>query len=205
MESVLKGQKIPPFEGKKEKFAQWSYTFLSFCAIMGCKQVLISDDYKVPKHDEDLDNDLNKAEANSAAYALLTITIKDPTGFQAVRNGKSTDLPDGSARLAWKNLLRIYQPKTSTQKFELEQKFNDCKLEKETKNPDEWFTDLEHIRVLLQEDHEKVIDDDRMIQHIVYNIKAKCYDTVIFNLKRDLEYKSEKLDLERVKDEIRQV
>jgi hypothetical protein len=50
-------------------------------------------------------------------------------------------------------ILRIYQPKTTTQKYELEQWFNDCKLEKETKNPEEWITELEHIRVLLFEDH----------------------------------------------------
>jgi hypothetical protein len=114
MESILKGQKIPAFEGKKEKFAQWSYTFLSFCAIMECKEVLTSDTYKVPKSSEDLDDDLNKSaikarKANASAYALLTILIKDPTGFQAVRNGKTEDLPDGSARQAWK----IYYVSTS--------------------------------------------------------------------------------------------
>jgi hypothetical protein len=80
----------------------------------------------------------------------------------------------------------------------LEQKFNDCKLEKETKNPDEWFTELVHIRVLLKEDHNFDLPNDKMIQHIIYNIKAKGYDTLILNLKRDLEYQTVKLDLERI-------
>jgi hypothetical protein len=209
MESILKGQKVPHFEGKKEKFAQWSFTFLSFCEIIGCKDALVSDTFKCPASTEVI-NDLqeekkNARQANSTAYALLTITVKDPTGFQAIRNGKTSELPNGSAREAWKNLLRIYQPKSSTQRFELEQKFNDCKLEKETKNPDEWFTELEHIRVLLKEDHDFEITNDKMMQHIIYNIKCKGYETVIFNLKRDLEYKTVTLDLERVKDEIRQV
>jgi hypothetical protein len=39
MEGLLKSTKIPVFEGKHEKFAQWSYTFLSVCAIPGWKQV----------------------------------------------------------------------------------------------------------------------------------------------------------------------
>jgi hypothetical protein len=57
----------------------------------------------------------------------LTISVKDATGFQAIRNAVTDDLPNGCARTAWKNLIRIFQPKTTTQKYELEQAFNDCK------------------------------------------------------------------------------
>jgi hypothetical protein len=212
MEGILKGQKIPHFEGKREKFPQWSFTFLSICMIAGCKQVLTSDTYVVPAEAEVLSNidpDHEEAliarKANSTAYALLTICIKDATGFQAVRNGVSTGLPNGDARKAWQNIVRIYQPKTTTQKYELEQRFNDCKLEKETKNPEEWFTELEHIRVLLFEDHGFNVTDEKMIQHIVYNLKPKPYDTMVYILKRDLQYNNANLDLERIKDEIIQV
>ena len=62
METILKGQKIPTFEGKKEKFPQWSYTFLSICAIAGCKEVLISDTYKVPAANATLDPKTQDAE-----------------------------------------------------------------------------------------------------------------------------------------------
>ena len=139
MEGLLKSQKVPTFEGKKEKFAQWSFTFLSICQIAGCKQVLTSDTYVVPDETTVLDPTTQAAEilarkANDTAYALLTISIKDETGFQAVRNGVTTVLPSGSAREAWKNIIRIYQPKSKTQQYDLEQRFNDCKLEKETKN-----------------------------------------------------------------------
>jgi hypothetical protein len=79
-------------------------------------------------------------KANATDYALLTICIKSATGFQAVRNGVSTGLLNGDARKAWQNIVKIYQPNTTTQNYELEQRFNDCKLQKETKNPEEWFT-----------------------------------------------------------------
>ena len=176
-------------KARKEKFAQWSYTFLSICMIAGCKEVLTSDTYAVPAANAVLDPITDAAEliarkANNTAYALLTISIKDATGFQAIRSAVTTDLPEGSARQAWKNLLTIYQPKSKTQQYDLEQKFNECKLDKETKNPDEWFTDLEHIRVLLREDHSVILDNDKMIQHIVYNLKPKCYETVVFTLKK---------------------
>jgi hypothetical protein len=211
MEGILKGQRIPPFDGKKDEFAQWSYTFLSICHIAGCKTVLIDDTYQVPADNVDLTDiidpdvvkQLEKRKANGTAYALLTISVKDNTGFQAIRNAVTTNLPNGCARTAWKNLLRIFQPKTKTQRFELEQSFNDCKYLKETRNPDDWFTELEQFRVLLKEDHG--FDDDRMIQHIVYNIKPRSFQNLITMLKRDLEYKTTALDLNRIKDEIRQV
>ena len=88
----------------------------------------------------------------------------------------------------------------------MELKLNECILDKETKKPDEWFTELEHIRVLLREDHTVILDNDKMIQHILYNLNPKFYETAVFTLKRDLRYSTTTpLDLERVKDEIRQV
>jgi hypothetical protein len=78
MEGLLKSQKVPTFEGKKEKFAQWSFTFLSICQITGCKQVLTSDTYVVPDESDILDPVTDAAallarKANDTFYALLTI------------------------------------------------------------------------------------------------------------------------------------
>jgi gag-polypeptide of LTR copia-type len=179
MEGLLKSQNVPTFEGKKEKFALWSFSFLSICQIPGCKQVLTSDSYVVPDETDVLDPVTDAAailarKANDTAYGLLTISVKDETGFQALRNGITDELPSGSARHAWKNIISIYQPKSKTQQYELEQRFNDCKLEKESKNPEEWFTELEHIKVQLKENHTVILDDDKTIQHIVYNLKPKC-------------------------------
>jgi hypothetical protein len=56
------------------------------------------------------------------------------------------------------------------------------------------------------EDHAHDITEEKIIQHIIYNIKPKVYDTMVFTLKRDLQYNTTTpLDLERVKDEIRQI
>jgi hypothetical protein len=80
--------------------------------------------------------------ANSTAYALLCCNVIDPIGHMAIRNGCTTLLPSGSAREACKNIVRIYQPISTTQKFDLEQKCKDCKLEKETKHPDDKIINL---------------------------------------------------------------
>jgi hypothetical protein len=69
------------------------------------------------------------------------------------------------------------------------------------------FTELEHIKVLLKENHTVILDDDKTIQHIGYNLESKCYEAVVFTLKREIQYNhtTNPLDLERVKDEIWQV
>ena len=46
--TIIKGQKLPSFDGKKDKFTQWSFTFLSLCALAECKEVLIDGNYDVP-------------------------------------------------------------------------------------------------------------------------------------------------------------
>ena len=211
MEGILKSTKIPYFDGKSEKFAQWSYTFLSICSIAGCKEVLVSDTVQVPAETVDLDpldpandQDIKLRKANSTAYALLTMVINNPTAFQAIRNGCTTALPNGSAREAWKNLIRIYQPKTTTQKVELEQKFNKMTLDKETKNPDEFFTELEHIRLILKEDHNEDYDDDKLIQHIIYNTTPKCYELCVQIYKRELG-RGVNIELNELKNEIRSI
>jgi hypothetical protein len=209
MDSLLKNAKLPFFDGKSEKFAQWSYTFLSICAIAGCKEVLTDENLMIPLEgailDPATDADLiTLRKANNTAYSLLLITVKDPVGFQAIRNGKDKDHPSGLASLAWKNIFRIYKSTSTTQKFELEQSFNQLQLTQETKNPDEWFTSLEHIRIQLEEDHGIIYDNDKMIQHIIYNLKPKHYETLVSMLKRDLG-KKVNLDLEEIKEEIRQV
>jgi hypothetical protein len=76
MDGVLRGQKIPPLDGKKEKFPQWSFTFLSICMIAGCKDALTLDTFAVPAEADTLDPaDPEMAipiiirKANSTAFA----------------------------------------------------------------------------------------------------------------------------------------
>jgi hypothetical protein len=71
----------------------------------GCKDSLTIDTFDVPAvadilhpHYPLMTIPIMNRKANSTANALLTLCIKDTTGFQAVRNGVTTDLPNGSAR-----------------------------------------------------------------------------------------------------------
>jgi hypothetical protein len=128
--------------------------------------------------------------------------IKDEVGFNAIHNARNEDFPKGDAYQAWLNLETIYKPKSSAKKHELEQSFNKSSLDKEHKNPDEWFAELEKIRLQLKIDFKTEISDDRMISQILYNTNPHQYKTTIALIKRDID-KGVEITLDAVKDDLR--
>jgi hypothetical protein len=59
-------------------------------------------------------------------------------------------------------------------------------LKDESENPDKWFSKLENLRIQLKQDHNVIIDDDKMRTQILFNTKPAMYSTIIAILKRDL-------------------
>jgi hypothetical protein len=143
-------------------------------------------------------------KANDMAYSMLTMAVSDAVSFGAVYNAQTTDLPDGDSKAAWSNLEKIFKPIHSTKKYELEQAFNSCALLQESKNPDEWFAELQKIRLQLKIDFQVDYDDNKIISHMLFNIKPKGYDTIVAIIKRDLN-KGVATTLDDVKEDIRQV
>ena len=69
----------------------------------------------------------------------------------------------------------------------MEQNFNKISLDKEQKNPDEWFVKFEKIRLQLKIDFETEITDDQMISQILYNTNPPQYKTAIALIKTSKE------------------
>ena len=201
-----KAFKAIQFSGKKEDYMMWSAKFLSYAQVKGFKKVILGTEVP-PKYDEDVDKDKEKQrirKANDLAYSMLHIAVKDDVSFGAVYSATTDNLPDGDAHKAWKNLETIFKPVSNANKHDLEQKFNQCSLTKDDKNPDEWFSELEKIRLQLKLDHKEEYSDEKMISQIVYNITPNMYRTVITMLKRDLN-RGITLKLSEVKDDLRQI
>jgi hypothetical protein len=94
-----------------------------------------------------------------------------------------------SAHLAWENLKTIYKPISAAQKHALEQAFNHCTLTNSNTKPDEWFSELQHLRTQLLLDHEFTISDEQMISQILYNISPPMYQKTVAIIKHDLQRK----------------
>jgi hypothetical protein len=198
-----------PFSGKKNEFALWKFKFLACCTFHKCQSILIDDNVTAPEASKTLGaNDtveLDHRNQNDKAYMLLTLSITDPITFEAIQNALTTDLPGEDAKQAWKNICNIYQPSTNTEKHALEQQFYQCILSDENMNPDKWFVKLENLRIQLKTDHGCILEDAKMITQILYSPSPKIYATTISILKRELNKKSNNLDLSDIKNEFRQV
>jgi hypothetical protein len=198
-----------PFSGKKKDYMIWRARFLSFAQIKGCKQVLLGIT-TVPSASKTLlkgtdDTEILARNANAVAYSMLNMAVSDFVSFGAVYNAQTKELPDGDANKALTNLDKIFKSKSSAKKHELEQKFNECKLVREEKNPDEFFAELDKIRLQLQIDYNiNEYDDEKLKAHILYNVKPKIYDTVLHVIKRDIDM-GITITLENLKEDLRRV
>ena len=199
------------FNGDKGKFTEWQARFMSYAFHKGFDEVLEGTLILIepPNEndvltDEEVKSNTNFKKLNSYAYSTLMMVVKDEIGFGAIHNARTETLPKGDAYKAWTNLETIFKPKSSAKKHELEQAFNKSSLDKEQKNPDEWFAELEKIRLQLKIDFATEIPDEQMISQILYNTNPPQYKTAIALIKRDINRNVE-ITLDAVKDDLRQI
>ncbi|MGL5074464.1 MAG: hypothetical protein ACRDBG_01300 [Waterburya sp.] len=206
-----KNIKTIPFSGKKEDFTIWSSRFLSYLHLNNCKSTILGKTI-IPNDTTDLDptNPLHvpliqARSANNLAMLLLTMAITDTTSYGALYAAQTTENAEGNCAIAWKELNNIYKPMSKAKQYELEQEFNKCALTDESKNPDEWFTELERIKLQLKLDFDQhEIDEAKLIQHILFNTKPSIYATTLQIIIRELN-QNHNPSLSSIKEEMRQV
>jgi hypothetical protein len=163
------------FSGKRTDFVMWAARFMSYAHSKGFDDILYGyKNMKIPSKNVELDKlkDTEKVllrKMNGLAMSALHSACRDPVSFNAINNSISEDVPQGDAHQAWLNLHTIFKPTSSAQKHDLEFQFTQCSLIRDNKNPDEWFAELDRIRLQLQMDHKVKYDDEKMITQIIYN------------------------------------
>jgi hypothetical protein len=198
------------FSGKQTDFVMWAARFMSYAPSKGFDDILYG--YKnmiIPSKDEELDKKEDATlivihKMNGLAMSALYSACRDPVSFNASNNAISEEIPQGNAHQAWLNLHTIFKPASSAQKHDLEFQFTQCSLIHDTKNPDEWFTELGCIRLQLQMDHKVKYDDEKMITQIIYNILPPAYQTTVEYFTRDLN-RQVSATLFQVQEDIRQI
>ena len=178
--SEEKGFRTVSFDGKSSTFVNWSSKFLCLCVIKDCDQALTEDHPKdIPKYSIEL-KDANDADgsfrarrkANKTAYAMLMLSQNDNITLRALSSAVTDSFPQGDARLAWKNLEQLHKPKDDATKFELVNRLNHMDLRQESKNPDEWFAEIDSLRAQLKVDYNHDFTDDQIVSHIIYNTQG---------------------------------
>ena len=82
--------------------------------------------------------------ANKRLYSALTLACTKPKAFRIIYNSKTSELPSGSASLAWDRLKARFEPKTGATLTQLKREFTSSKLQR-GESPDEWIERLETI------------------------------------------------------------
>ena len=207
----LKTFKSYPFSGKKKDFKMWQIKFKAYLNYHRCMDIISDDTYTSPAKSTILDAtkaadkiEIAKREQNIRAYMLLTLAMSDAVSFEAVDSSKTVDLPDGDAKMAWENLVNLYQPNNKTELQALRQQFNHCALTEASYSPDKWFAKLESLRLEMKL-MKHVIDDDTMIAQIIYNTQPSIYNTTIEILTREQSIGTAAPKLIDIKNEFRQV
>ncbi len=201
---VEKTVKIIPFTSKSV-WSVWSKQFLARAHLKGYKDVVVGK-VKALKWDANIDMSTEAGKkqalarkANEAAYNDLLLSFEYVTNFHLVDQVVTGDLPDGDAAVAWKNLLARHEPSTAATKVRLKLEFNQSKLSDGKKDPEEWISKLEVLRIKLAY-MGSVMSDEDMIIHFVNNLPEE-YEVVTDQLESDLN-KNANLGLEEVKERL---
>ena len=136
-------------------------------------------------------------EANEIAYNDLILACNGDVAFGIIETSTTTKIPNGDAKLAWKNLNAKLMPQTNANKVQLMSKFANSSLKSWRKDPDSWINDLEILRNRIR-DCGHNIDDHTLIIHILNNLPEK-YDNLVENLERNIGA-SQPLTLEERRD-----
>ena len=205
MSESLKAIRIIQFDDKKSSFRRWSKKFLAVANRRGYKKILLGTE-QVPNSTDVLDESdplqkelLLAREANELAYNDLILACDGDVAFSIVETSISTDLPDGDAKVAWKNLHTKFMPQTSANKVQLMAKFANSSLKSWKKDPDEWINDLEILRSRIK-DCGHAINDDDLIIHILNNLPEK-YDNLVENLEAKMDV-TNPLTLEELRESL---
>jgi hypothetical protein len=73
---------------------------------------------------------------------MLMLGINDLVSLNCMMASCTTAHPSGHAYRACENLKKIHKPNDMASKYEKIQTYNHCILDNDSKNPDEWFSQL---------------------------------------------------------------
>lgn len=196
MSTEEKSIRIIEFSGKQGDWDGWSEKFLARAKRKGYKKLLLGTE-KVPTQEQiELAETSTSApdkkiiklgELNELAYEDIVLSINHTSSagkvaFSLIKNCKSDEFPEGNCRMAWERLVKKYEPHTAPKLLKLKKELMNMRLDDVSKDPDEWITDLENIRVQINQIDlvSKMSERDLMI-HIMNSLPEQ-YDPVIDNL-----------------------
>ena len=188
-----KSIKVVPFSGKEEDWRMWSSKFLALANLKGFSDV-VRGTVVIPNDADTLDESTPDGKeaarvrkANVFAFNTLILSCVDMVAFSAVNEAKTTENPEGDAAKAWSNLKDRFAPQTKSSEMELRREYADLRLTDVGKNPDEFFSEIEHVRQRLASlDKAVILSDSEVMMHILDSL-PQDYDYVVTMMEAKLD------------------
>jgi len=185
--SEEKAIRVMSFSGKKPEWKTWRFKFLAKATTHGYLDVLTGVEL-VPNATEDLNaiaDDAVRARKkksrkdNALAYSHLALSCDGKAPLGLVAAAVTTDLPSGSAALAWERLCEKYAPTAKMSLVTLKQDFARCRLGNVERDPDEWIQELNYLRGRIGSvPNAAHIGDDDVIAHVLVNLPTEYLELV---------------------------
>ena len=168
-DALERNMKYIPWKGKKEEWYTWHKTFLVRAMTCGYHGILVglelvpSDEVAktlagLTEMTSVQKKKFNNYKLNIRAYAdLLQCCTQDLVSFGIVDAAKDKELSNGNSKLAWKRLSEQFARRNNVEKMKLIKQLNESCMGKR-EDPDEWITNLEHLKPSIAECG-KTIDD----------------------------------------------
>ena len=194
------------FSGKTKDWRMWSKQFLALSGKREYKDILLGTVSPPPDSDVlDLSTDAGKAKlaarkANDNAYHDLILANQTKVAFNIIDKSISTDLPNGYAFAAWKNLTSKYDSKSTVKAVTLSEQYNSSKLNNTKTDPETWIVYLEILQSRLNDMKYQVSDNHLMI-HILLNLPEE-YDTLVETMEKELNNSTDPLTIEGMKERL---
>ena len=115
------------------------------------------------------------------------------------KDGKTKDYPDGNAASAWEKLKNKYEPVSAPSIVKLDRQFRELTLKK-GQDPEVWITELEDIRVRL-DDMGSSIPENQFMIHVLNNLTAD-YDLQLALLEKRIGDKERPLTVDEIRAEL---
>ena len=115
------------------------------------------------------DDEQTLRDLNDSVYADLLLSMACENCFTSVNMARTTELSEGDVALGWKRLTERYEEETPSSRLQLQQEYNNCKLEKD-EDPDNWITKMETYRWQLLSLYSVKIEDIDFLTTLLINL-----------------------------------
>ena len=206
-----KAIRIVEFSGKKPDFDGWSEKHMAKAQYKGYRKLLLGKkkekgfdivpteqdiiDIEAKQSQDEMDKKIIQLDKlNRQAFMDLILSINTNTNrgkiaFRLVKNCKTSEYPEGNCKMAWDRLVAKFAPRSTPSLLKLQKEYENSKLESSTRDPEDWISELEGLRIDIELiESSSAISERNFMVKILNNLPSE-YDVILDGLENRLALK----------------